>query len=151
MVAMPSFNSHGVHDAMTTIDQSANKSTLQRADQEFYNRTGSRSRASSTRRESDAPLSHSIMDGFSRKSMDDPDARVVRRHSDIRQRHTDIFGAPETSNFHTMGSSKRHYHTERTNDRSIVGLEISQVEDGGLTASNRRPSSAAPSSGNISV
>lgn len=151
MVAMPSFNSHGVHDAMTTIDQSANKSTLQRADQEFYNRTGSRSRASSTRRESDAPLSHSIMDGFSRKSMDDPDARVVRRHSDIRQRHTDIFGAPETSNFHTMGSSKRHYHTERTNDRSVVGLEISQVEDGGLTASNRRPSSAAPSSGNISV
>ena len=75
------------------------------------------------------------MDGFSRKSMDDPDARVVRRHSDIRQRHTDIFGAPETSNFHTMGSSKRHYHTERTNDRSVVGLEISQVEDGGLTAS----------------
>lgn len=154
-IAVPTFNSHSVHDAMTTVDQSAHQSTLIRADQEFYSRTGSRPRSSSTRRESDAPLSHSVMDGFSRKSMDDPDARVVRRHSDIRQRHTDIFGAPESSNFHTMGSSKRHYHTERTNDRSVVGLEISQVEDGGMGASGceaasfHRPSSAAPSSRNL--
>lgn len=152
---MPTFNSHSVHDAMTTINQSEHQSTLLRADQELYNRTGSRPRSGSTRKEGDTSISHSVMDGFSRKSMDDPDARVVRRHSDIRQRHTDIFGAPETNNFHTMGSSKRHYHTERTNDRSVVGLEISQVEDGGLstsicgTASFRRPSSAAPSSRNI--
>ncbi|ESU35822.1 Hypothetical protein DHA2_154649 [Giardia duodenalis] len=155
-VAMPTFNSHRVQDAMTTLDQSAHRNALACADQEFYSRTGSRPRADSTRRESDTSASHSIMDGFSRKSMDDPDARVVRRHSDIRQRHTDIFGAPEASNFHTMGSSKRHYHTERTNDRSVVGLEISQVEDGGLTASvgaasYRRPHSAAPSSRDITA
>ncbi|EFO61893.1 Hypothetical protein GLP15_3015 [Giardia lamblia P15] len=155
-VAMPTFNSHKVHDAMTTLDQSAHRSALACADQEFYNRTGSRPRPNSTRRESDTSLSRNIMDGFSRKSMDDPDARVVRRHSDIRQRHTDIFGASEASNFHTMGSSKRHYHTERTNDRSVVGLEISQVEDGGLTASvgatsYHRSYSAVPSNRDITT